>query len=36
MLKMEHLRKNYGTFSLDCSIEVLQGRVTGLIGQNGA
>lgn len=36
MLKMEHLRKNYGTFSLDCSMEVLQGRVTGLIGQNGA
>lgn len=36
MLKMEHLRKNYGTFSLDCSLEILPGRVTGLIGQNGA
>lgn len=36
MLKIEHLRKNYGTFSLDCSMEVLPGRVTGLIGQNGA
>ena len=36
MLKMEHLRKNYGTFSLDCSLEILPGRVTGLVGQNGA
>ena len=36
MLKIEHLRKNYGTFSLDCSLEILPGRVTGLIGQNGA
>ncbi len=36
MLKMEHLRKNYGTFLLDCSLEILPGRITGLIGQNGA
>lgn len=36
MLIMEHVRKNYGSFSMDCSLEVPAGRVTGLIGQNGA
>lgn len=36
MLKIDHLRKNYGTFSLDCSLEVRPGCVTGLVGQNGA
>lgn len=36
MLKIENLRKSYGTFQLDCSMEVLKGRVTGLVGQNGA
>lgn len=36
MVKIENLRKSYGSFSLDCSMEILPGRVTGLIGQNGA
>lgn len=36
MLRIENLRKSYGTFRLDCSMEVLPGRVTGLVGQNGA
>ncbi len=36
MLSINHLRKNYETFSLDCSLELPQGRITGLIGQNGA
>lgn len=36
MLQIEHLRKNYQTFTLDCSLKLLPGRVTGLIGQNGA
>ena len=36
MLRIENLRKNYGAFQLDCSMEVLAGRVTGLVGQNGA
>lgn len=36
MLTMEHVRKNYESFSMDCSLEVPAGRVTGLIGQNGA
>jgi ABC-2 type transport system ATP-binding protein len=36
MLKIEHLIKNYGDFTLDCSLELPKGCVTGLIGQNGA
>ncbi len=36
MLKIEHLKKEYQNFSLDCSLEVPRGRITGLIGQNGA
>ena len=36
MLKIKHLRKNYGNFSLDCSLEIAPGCITGLIGQNGA
>ena len=36
MLRIEHLSKNYDNFSLDCSLEVRPGCVTGLIGQNGA
>ena len=29
MLKIDHLVKNYNTFSLDCSLEVLPGQITG-------
>lgn len=29
MLKIEHLKKNYENFSLDCSLEVKKGHVTG-------
>ncbi len=36
MLKIENLKKEYKNFSLDCSMEVMKGRITGLIGQNGA
>ena len=36
MLKIEHLKKHYDNFFLDCSLEIMQGCVTGLIGQNGA
>ena len=36
MLKIKHLKKSYENFSLDCSLEVKKGHVTGLIGQNGA
>ncbi len=36
MLKIEHLQKAYKDFSLDCSLAVAPGQITGLIGQNGA
>ena len=36
MLRIENLRKSYGTFQLDCSMEIRPGCVTGLVGQNGA
>ncbi len=36
MLKIEHLKKQYDNFTLDCSLEIKPGSVTGLIGQNGA
>lgn len=36
MLSIEHLKKSYKNFTLDCSLKVMPGCVTGLIGQNGA
>ncbi len=36
MLSIDHLRKTYKNFTLDCSLTVPAGRITGLIGQNGA
>ncbi|HIR26809.1 MAG TPA: ABC transporter ATP-binding protein [Candidatus Choladousia intestinigallinarum] len=36
MLKIDHLQKQYGSFSLDCSLQVQPGCITGLVGQNGA
>ena len=36
MLKINHLKKNYPSFSLDCSLHVAPGCITGLIGQNGS
>ena len=36
MLKIENVRKNYDNFSLNCTLEVKKGQITGLIGQNGA
>ncbi len=36
MIRIDHLQKEYADFSLDCSLEVLPGRITALIGQNGA
>lgn len=34
MLKISHLQKHYRGFSLDCSMEVQPGMITGLIGRN--
>lgn len=36
LLELESVKKNYDSFSLDCSMEVKEGCVTGLIGANGA
>ena len=36
MLKISHLQKNYNGFSLDCSMEIQPGMITGLIGKNGS
>lgn len=36
MLKMENVRKEYRQFTLECSMEVQKGHVTGLVGENGA
>ena len=36
MLKLERVKKQYKNFTLDCSLEVKPGCITGLIGQNGA
>ena len=36
MLKLENVKKQYQDFTLDCSVEVRDGCVTGLIGSNGA
>lgn len=36
MLEVKDIQKTYPKFKLDCSLEVKQGQVTGLIGQNGS
>ena len=36
MLKLKNVKKNYKNFTLDCTMEVQEGSVTGLIGKNGA
>ena len=36
MLKISHLQKNYRDFSLDCSLEIRPGMITGLVGRNGS
>ena len=36
MLKLENVTKHYKGFDLECSMDVLPGCVTGLIGKNGA
>lgn len=36
MLKIKDLRKSYGTFELNCFMEIPAGCITGLVGSNGA
>lgn len=36
MVKLENVKKQYRDFCLECSLEIPTGRVTGIIGRNGA
>lgn len=36
ILKIDHLEKKYDNFQLNCSLEVKEGMVSGIIGANGA
>ena len=36
LIEMQKVRKRYGKFELSCSLCLEEGRITGLIGQNGA
>ena len=36
ILRLDHVQKQYKDFGLDCSLQVAEGCVTGLIGANGA
>lgn len=36
MFKMTSVKKNYRDFTLDCTLEIKPGYVTGLVGRNGA
>lgn len=36
MIRMEHVKKTYPAFSFEVSMEIPEGRITGLIGKNGA
>lgn len=36
MLEINGLVKHYGDFSLNCTMQVEPGRITGLVGENGA
>ena len=36
MLEIKDLVKKYGDFRLECSLQVKQGQITGLIGENGS
>ena len=35
MLDIKGVKKSYGEFQLDCSLNVEKGRITGLVGENG-
>lgn len=36
LAELTDVRKQYGDFSLDCTMRLEEGRITGLIGKNGA
>lgn len=36
LLRLKHVQKTYDTFSLDVSMQIEEGKISGLIGANGA
>ena len=36
LVEMKYVKKHYRDFSLDCSLQLKEGCITGLIGANGA
>ncbi|MCI5919160.1 MAG: ABC transporter ATP-binding protein [Roseburia sp.] len=36
MIEMKNVQKSYGAYHLDLSMEIPDGRITGLVGKNGA
>ena len=36
ILQLEGVKKRYKIFELDCSLNVEEGKVVGVIGRNGA
>ena len=36
MIHINHLKKSYGSFTLECSLNIPKGIITGIIGMNGA
>lgn len=36
LVKLSNVEKHYGDFNLNCSIELEEGRISGIIGANGA
>lgn len=36
LIQLNGVKKDYNDFQLDCTLELEEGRITGLVGQNGA
>ena len=36
MLEIKNVQKKYDHFQLNCTLNIQEGTITGLIGQNGA
>lgn len=36
MIHINHLKKSYDSFTLECSLDIPKGVITGIIGMNGA
>ena len=36
MIHIDHLKKSYDSFTLECSLDIPRGVITGIVGMNGA